>query len=592
MSDRETDHLSIRPHRRPFSCIGARGRRLHESRARSRFLFALDRWVYLRDLRVTLYMVMIVSHTLCLPVAAQALLPSLQGSTTSLRSPERLDAKVSAPQRLNLNTLIRDVIDQHPSARAKRFEVDAARWGFKASQETLAPQLSGTLDLSDDLATLPNPLEMGRRTPFETRRYSAEIRFVKPLQWGTRLGFGLRQGQIETTNPFRNCIPGIISERCYDSSLTLSLTQPLLRGKSAEANLAPERLATAQLKASRAALRGEVRRLVERAVNAYLQLSLSQARLQLEKRELALTQRQLSEAQERLKAGVIAASDLLPLRGALAQRQQTLITAQAQVREAYAQLNALTSDRLIGEASLPREILAPTLARPLIQLEEPPLERQHPDLLALEAGIDQLLTQRLTQRDQERPQLDLALVWSQSGLGEEFTEALKALPNNESRFYGVTLSYNQPISDQPQHLTAQLESQIRARRAERESLLRQLRLSWSNACAQLLEGERSLRWSREAAQAAIGSAEASRERLAAGRGTQFEALELQSRAFAAQTQILIAEHEVAQRVLTLLSLSGQLLPRFGVEVDVSQRSPDLPSSASVDPSSLTTEPSL
>ena len=113
------------------------------------------------------------------------------------------------------------------AARAKRFEVDAARWGFKASREILAPQLSGTLDLSDDLVTLPNPLEMGKPTPFETRRYNAEVRWVKPLQWGTRLGFGLRQGQIETTNPFRNCVPGVISEQCYDSSVTLSLTQPL-----------------------------------------------------------------------------------------------------------------------------------------------------------------------------------------------------------------------------------------------------------------------------------------------------------------------------------------------------------------------------
>jgi len=67
--------------------------------------------------------------------------------------------------------------------------------------------------------------------------------------------------------------------------------------------------------------------------------------------------------------------------------------------------------------------------------------------------------------------------------------------------------------------------------------------------------------------AAVGSAEAARERLEAGRGTQFEALELQSRALAAKTQVLVAEHEVAQRVLQLLSLSGELLARLGIEVD-------------------------
>ena len=136
-----------------------------------------------------------LSTLFCDQVRGQEEVPSSRSSMALTES----SLAVTTPPKLNLNALIREVIAKHPSARAKRFEVDAARWGFKAARETLAPQLSGTFDLSDDLVTLPNPLEMGKRTPFETRRYNAEVSLIKPLQWGTRLGFGVRQGQVETT---------------------------------------------------------------------------------------------------------------------------------------------------------------------------------------------------------------------------------------------------------------------------------------------------------------------------------------------------------------------------------------------------------
>ena len=105
-------------------------------------------------------------------------------------------------------------------------------------------------------------------------------------------------------------------------------------------------------------------------MNAYLQLSLAQAQRALEERELTLSKRQLAEGSARLEAGVIAASDLLPLRVALAQRHQSLISAQGRVRAAQVELNALLTDAELTsqplKASLPRAILDPERARALV----------------------------------------------------------------------------------------------------------------------------------------------------------------------------------------------------------------------------------
>lgn len=464
-----------------------------------------------------------------------------------------------------LAALAARVASQHPAARAQRFEVEASRYGLKASQESFAPQLTGSFELSDDLATLPNPLMGGARTPYETRRYLAELRLIKPLEWGTQLSVGVRQGLVETTNPWRNCIPGVVSEQCYDSSLNLSLTQPLLRGRSARANRALEYGARAQLSSSEARLRSEVTQLVERIARAYLQVSLARAQLTLEERDLKLTERQLAEGEARLKAGVISPSDLSPLLGAVAQRQQSLSVARARLEEASLVLRELTGEP-IPSVHFPRALFDLERARALLALKSPPFERDHPDVLALDHTIAQLKARQPALRDQERPQLDLSIVWSQSGLGEALSDSLSALPNNDSRFYGLTLSYAQALSPRAQLERAQLEAQLQARRADREALLRQLNGLWSRAQAGVTHGERSLKWARVSARVAAESARSANLKWRSGRGTQFEALELQTRALSAQTQALITRHQVAEHVLTMLSLSGELLARFGIIV--------------------------
>ena len=470
---------------------------------------------------------------------------------------------------LTLQSVINGLITHHPAITSRRFDLRAAQFGLSAAQGLLDPQLNGTVDLSDDLVTLANPIEMGARTPIETRRYRAELQFIQPLRWGTQLSLGLSQGQIETTNPFRNCVPGIISERCYESSLTLSLTQPLLRGRDSDAVLAPEQSARAQLTGAQAALYGEINQLIEQTLGVYLQLSLELARLRLETQGLDLANKQLEEAKLRVDAGVIAPSEIFALEGTLAQRAQSQLRAQLRVQETYAQLESLTGLSLDGEPVFPRQLLSDSRTKGL--KSQPTLEdlSHLPEIGLLTASIGQLKAQRPSLVDQAKPQLNLSLLWRQSGLGEELGEALGALPQNESRLYGVTLSYNQALSSRPSELLAQLDQQIRARQLEREARLRQLQLSWQTALQGIKRGKTLLTLAQNASKAARASAEAAQLRLDAGRGTRFEALELQSRAFTAQTEELVIEHEMSRHVLRLLSLSDQLLSVVGVTVNTS-----------------------
>ena len=154
--------------------------------------------------------------------------------------------------------------------------------------------------------------------------------------------------------------------------------------------------------------------------------------------------------------------------------------------------------------------------------------------------------------DAQRAQLDLGLVWSQSGLGEALSDAIQALPDNESRFYGISLSYTQTISERAEAQSAQLKAQIQAQQSSELKLVEDLQRTWIRLRNQLILKQELLALSQEAQSASQQSAQATEDRFKAGRSTLFEVLDRQNQAFTAQTQIVFMKHELAQVLMRYL----------------------------------------
>ncbi len=468
---------------------------------------------------------------------------------------------------LRLEMVVRQGLKRQSSIKAKKFELQGAQAGVRAAQNLFALQLNGTLDLSDDLVTIPNPLEMGRRTGIETQRYGAELGLSQALKWGTVLGFGIRQNQIQTTNPFRNCVPGIISEQCYESTLSLRLNQALLRGRSAQANTSELTSARQELRLKQLQIHLESKREIQTIASLYLQVSLAEAQLTLEKEQLALLEKQIKDAKERVKLGVLAPSEIFSLTANEAQKKQSLARARGQANEA----RQLLSQKVAQDI---QEVAYPTDWFNQARISEAlayPIKRSWTE--SIESKVLKLMTAQLKSRllpleDAQRAKLDLGLVWSQSGLGEALSDALKALPDNESRFYGISLSYTQTLSGRAEAQSAQLKAQIQAQQASELKLHEDLQQRWSKLRQQLKLKQELLELSNEAVIAMQKSAQASEERFKAGRSTLFEVLDQQNRTFATQTQGVAIKHEIAQTLIEIWALNDELLQRFGLEIQV------------------------
>ena len=475
----------------------------------------------------------------------------------------RESERVYAESKYPLSQAIIDATSRHPQARARRFDIQAERSGLKIAGERLAPTLNMRVDASDDLITFADPTQMGTKRPTESQRYTLEMNVTQPLRWGTQFTLGFTQNLTDSNNIFRTCVPGVISERCYQSQLALSVTQPLLRGRRVESNLVEVKLARHGIIRAEARAHAEIASLAEETAKAYATLALTQAQVKLERQELALINRQITEGEARVKAGMIAPADLYPLQMNRAQRAQSLIELEVRTQEARRSLELLCERSVDGDVTMPS--LPQVSPRLRTESGAPDWERM-PELVTLSASRAQAEARLLPLIDQQRPQLDLSLVWSQSGLGEALEEAISALPNNESRFYGATLTLSYPISDLAAHRVAQSRAQISSLKEEYDGQLKRLKSSWDQvkrSREQLIE---SSTWAHRAVEASRLSWEASKGRLAEGRATQFEVLELQNRHLSARFNLLRAEHQLLLNHFTLLKLQGDLLSVFGVEV--------------------------
>ncbi|MEZ4475351.1 MAG: TolC family protein [bacterium] len=459
-------------------------------------------------------------------------------------------------------------------ARGRRAPGGRARSGAQAAAVRLrelgaADAAQGAFDLVGDLgldwsterATAKDTA--GAKTSLDTQRLTLDAALVQPLVWGTTLRAGWVNRFTATDNPFRNCVPGVASDQCFESRLELSVTQPLLRGAGRAVNTLAEARVDAEAQVARAQRRVTVAGLVESVATAWAELALAEADVRIRERALSLAQTQYDSSRRQVEGGRLAPVDLAVVEQAVAEREQALFVATQRVEEKTAELATRlgTSDfkaRLpeppTWDADIATTLAAAEATNPELIVAERELGRQRAELPGLE--------------DQAKPKLDLGLTAAQSGLDEELGGAIAALPDNESSFYGASLSMTFPF--QNRRAEGELaQARLGLERAEltRAARVQEVRLAADAALRALRTAEQAQVLAERVAGLAEKSLAAEQRRLELGRATQLDVLQVQQEAAEAE---LAVERARADRVIAgirLRRLTGRLLESFALTVD-------------------------
>lgn len=152
---------------------------------------------------------------------------------------------------------------------------------------------------------------------------------------GTTLSMEMQNGYTRTVFPL--VIAGVLTQQIdsgpnYLNSLTLSLNQQILKGRSRAAASTADIAADIQVRIAETQLRAAKEQVLQQIMSTWSQTFFAEAQLVLQERSLARTTRQVEAANAQLEAGHIAPFERNLIWQRLAQNQEALLIAHQELR--------------------------------------------------------------------------------------------------------------------------------------------------------------------------------------------------------------------------------------------------------------------
>ncbi|WP_296489671.1 TolC family protein [Phenylobacterium sp.] len=340
----------------------------------------------------------------------------------------------------------------------------------------------------------------------------------------------------------------------------LTVTQPLLRGAGLAVNLAPLRIATLQEQINQLQLKATVADTVTAIVLGYRSLLQAQEQVRLARSSLERSTSLLATNQALIDAGRMAAADILQTRADVASQQLVLI--QAEQQRATARLALL---RLLA-LDLRTNIVAadPIEPQPVV------IDLSEVIALALSSRMDVLAQRKALAQDREVVRVarnnrlwDVSVVASVRH--DATTGAAAALAQTSSEV-GVQLSI--PLGDYSKRQEdIRATTSLRVDEVRLEDLGQAVEAEVRDAVQGVDAAWRQLLAAREARALASQALGFAREKLQAGRASNFEVLSFEAGLRAAENQELAAGVGYLNALTTLDQQVGGTLATWRIDLN-------------------------
>ncbi len=380
--------------------------------------------------------------------------------------------------------------------------------------------------------------------------------------WGTEydLGYGTR-GNTGTA---------MLLGDTYETSGSLSLTQPLLRGAGPVANLDRVRIARSALKVSEWQLRKRIIEVIDRTVFVYSDLQLAIEQLHVDERSRGLARQLLADNEARTAIGVKSSLDVIEARAGVAAREEAVLLSMRRVQESENLLKQLVTADMM------------TLLGTSVEITPPPSPKFHPDVpkgvadaLALRPDYRQALLELEQQhirvafrKNQLLPRIDLTGSLGLLGLENDFGSSVSRVGQRDRTEWTAGVIFSIPLGNRAArgaYNQAQLEAAKQLMMLN--ELEQQIIVDVDNASGEVVTSELRIASNMEARVLARQTLDAGEERLRAGTGTTFEVLELQEKLARAEAAELRARADYNKALSSYQRQTGISLRAYRVEFE-------------------------
>jgi outer membrane protein TolC len=293
------------------------------------------------------------------------------------------------------------------------------------------PNVTGTLNVQDSVSPLNNPLfagviPTGTTTPasqappaYIQHIGNVNLQYNQYFPTGTQFQAGITNNRTSTNFGFLNLYNPFLQ-----SALTVTITQPLLRGFGVLANTRLIIEAKRTIKVGLSQLEQQVIATTTQVSNDYWELVYARENVKVEEAALGVSQRLFDENSRRLEIGTLSSLDVLTAQSQVASDRQALVQAQSvQLQDETTLLNDLTVNPLDGPL-LHAEIIPTTaISTPdtgeNVQIEDAVKEawQKRPELKQAALNLENAGTDLKVTKNELLPSVNIFGEYIASGLG-------------------------------------------------------------------------------------------------------------------------------------------------------------------------------
>ncbi len=457
-----------------------------------------------------------------------------------------------ATEPITLREAVEMALERNPSIRVSRYEPLLAEQEAEYLRGEFSPEVRMSVGRS-----FRHALSSSIVFSSEESAVTTEASLEGKLHTGT--GYKLQWSYLR----FRGDSPFLLSSFYYETDLSLTLTQPLLKNRGRDVQLA--RIKGAELSAQRQKvhLKEVAEEVALEVVRAYLQLLWTEEAYKVAEFGVKLGRQNLLEVKEKIKEGLLAQVETYTAEAELSERKAHLIEAEARLNDARDRLKYL-----IGlETSKTPTVQTVPYEQGFLCLEES-LERalkQRTELLKLSYELKRTEILEGYYRNQALPGLDLSVTYGLSGIATDSDEALKMLTEGANHNWAVSLSFQMPLFTRPVKAEYQ---KVRLQRLQTAEMLKQKRkeieLEVRTRYRALKTAEQQRQAKTVVMEAQRKRYEAERERFHLGLGTLNDLLRAEEAYLSSLLELKKAEITLMVRFYELKASEGGLLDELDI----------------------------
>ncbi len=434
-------------------------------------------------------------------------------------------------QTLTLEDAVRLALEKNPQIEVESYGRSIARADYLTALGRFDPALTFRRSYAEDDSPISsNPIVSQL---IKTDDYSLALEGTTP--WGMNYSIG---GSARNQ---RGPLDG------YDDHFAtfggVTVTQPLLRGFGFGPNLVGVRIAKADRGIADWIFRQTVIDTVTATVIAYSEVSYAQQLLRISIRSRELAAGLLAENERRFSVGSMSESDVTQARARTATRDESILFAQQNLRDATNRLR-----QLIGETEFPIDpgtLVVEPPAVPEISIDAAAdLQRalaDRPDFQAAQLGIYKREATYASERMQILPQVDFVGSYGYSGLDRDFGVSRRMVADNDHRSYSAGVVVSIPLTFAEGRGRAR-SAKLRLRQAEADivRLEQDIAVAVASAAGQIETTRLRVEANRAAYDLARQALDDELKKLRAGTSNTFFVLNLQGELIGAENSLFRA----------------------------------------------------